>query len=559
MAHDYVLHGDFVQFTGFARCKACQAKDLKCALQQSDEGCMACAGANRVCIFTRTVEISAVKPTLAWETLLHGGRKQEVVAMQTPVSSIATSTTAFYPGIECSQPRQARMSELTNEPASVAEDDKEKILIRGDARNATPPETYRSGIDPTDRNRLADIPSLADQERQRELALSKAHVKRWLDEGLSDSLEFDPERTWMGSVDAMDIVSGPDTQSEPMRRTQSPSDIAFPNTGGGVSNKQSPTLEAHPWLESLQIPSLDNTVSQPATSNQAIWRFARRADSIETASHLAIEGDSSGMVDERHLGLLVRSLTFADRGKVLEQLQDSSRLERGDNSRAALWGLANSGYPQIRPYVINHASQRHENASKDSVPEPTSSFASRAPSFSGSTRVINPNAQEEQCEERSTQPVSERGKALGKDNIGHVKELDSDTEATASEPTRFVSINSLPPRPPKMRMKVDINNEIREFKPLYTGLLGYDEFKTDILRPYPRILGFLLERLTQEQSRRYEKLSQLKDNHARMRQQSNCPAGIHCLDQDNYSQWAEIALNLTIMNVPQSPNNWTPL
>lgn len=555
MAQDYVLHGDFVQFTGFARCRACQVKDLKCALQQSDEGCMACAGANRVCIFTRTVEISAVKPIRAWETLLHGGRKQEVVAMQTPAPSIATSTTPFHAGIECWQPRQAKMSEPTNAPTSVAEDDEEDISIRPDARNPTPPETSRSGIDPTDRNQLADIPSLADQERQRILALSNAHVKRWLDEGLSDSIEYDPERAWIGSVDAKDMSSGPDTQSEPLRRTQSPSDIAFPNTGGGVSNNQSPTLEAHPWLESLRIPSLDNTVSQPATSNQAMWRFARRANSIETASRLAIEGDLSGVVDERHLGLLVRNLSFVGREKILDQLQGSSRFEKGDNPKGALWGLANSGSSQVRPYVINHTSQRHEKADNDSMLEPSSPYFSRATSLGGSTRKINPNAQKEQLEERPQQPVVERGKAPREINMGHVKVLEKETEANASELTQFVSINPLPQSSPRTKR---IDELARSGFP-DTGPPGYEELKNEILRPYPRILGFLLERLTQEQVRRYEKLSQLKDNHARMRQQANCPSRTHCLDQETYSRWVETALNPTTTNVPHSPNHWTSL
>lgn len=555
MAQDYVLHGDFVQFTGFARCKACQAKDLKCALQQSDEGCMACAGANRVCIFTRNVEISAVKPILAWETLLHGGRQQEVVVMQTPAPSTATSTTPFHAGIENWQPRQAKMSEPTNEPTSVAEDDEEDISVKPDARNATPPETSRSGIDPMNRIQLADTPSLADQERQRELALSNAHVTRWLDEGLSDSMEYDPQRAWMGSVDAIDMGSGPDSKSEPMRRTQSPSDIAFPNTAGGVSNKQSPTLEAHPWLESLQIPSLDNTVSQPATSNQAMWRFAQRANDIETASRFATEADSRGVVDEQHLGLLVRSLTFVGRGKILEQLQGSSRFEKGDNSRASLWGLANSGSSQVRPYVINHTSQGHGKAGKDSVLESSGSITSQAASLGGSSREINPNTRTEPIEKRSKQRVIERGQALREDNIGHVKELGMEIEATALEPTQLVSIKPLPQSSPRTKRSM----EIGESNSLHMGLLGYDEFKNEILRPYPRILGFLLERLTQEQVRRYEKLSQLKDNHARMRQQANCPSGIHCLDQDKYSQWVETALNLTTTNVPQSPNHWTPL
>jgi len=406
-----------------------------------------------------------------------------------------------------------------------------------------------------DRNQLADVPSLADQERQRELALSNAHVRRWLDEGLSDSMGYDPQRAWVGSVDAVDMGSGPDTQSEPMRRTQSPSDIAFPNTGGGNSNKQSPTLEAHPWLESLQIPSVENTVSQPTTSNQAIWRFARRANSIETASRLAIEGDSSGMVDEWHLGLLVRSLTIRGREKILEQLQGSSRFEKGDNTRASLWGLANSGSSQVLPHVINHTSSRHERAGNDSLLKSSGPFASQAASLSGPSRKIISKAQKEQFEERSKQPMIAIGNPLGQIEVGHVKEPKIEAEAPAPESSQLVTLGSLPQSSPRIKRI----NDIADSESLDTGPLGYDEFKNEILRPYPRILGFLLERLTQEQARRYEKLSQLKNNHARMREEAKCPSGPHCLDQETYSQWAEIALNPTTTNVPHSPNHWTPL
>jgi len=558
MAQDYVLHGDFVQFTGSARCKACQAKDLKCALQQSDEGCMACAGANQDCNFTRIVEITAVKPNLAWETLLHGGRKQEVVTMQTPAPSIVTSTTPFQAGTGYWQPRQGKMSEPTNKPASEAENDEEEILIRPDARNATPPETSRSGINPTDRNQLGDIPNLADQERQRELALSNAHVKSWLDEGLSDSMEHDPQRASMSSpkpFEGKEIGSESESQSESMRHPQSPSDIAFPNTGGGVLKEQSPTLKAHPWLESLRIPSLDNSVSQPATANEAMWWFAERANSIETASRSAVEGESSAVVDERHLGLLIKNLTLVGRQKILGQLQGSSRFENVDNTRAALWGLANSGSPQIRPYVISHTPQRHEKAGNDSVLEPSGSFTRQATSPSGSAREINPDAQKEQYEERPKDSEIEREKAPREDNMGHAKKRQRHEEATASVTTRLISVASLPQNSPGTKR----NDEFVDSGIPDTSLPGYDKFKHEILRPYPRIMIFLLERLTQEQVRRYEKLRQLKDNHARMRQQAKCPSGTHCLDQDTYSRWVETALNPTMTNISQSPNHWTPL
>ena len=66
---EVIIHGDFGRFLGAARCEACQARSLKCALQESDEGCMACAGAGRDCVFARTVTVTGPKAIFSWGSL----------------------------------------------------------------------------------------------------------------------------------------------------------------------------------------------------------------------------------------------------------------------------------------------------------------------------------------------------------------------------------------------------------------------------------------------------------------------------------------------------------
>ena len=81
--------------------------------------------------------------------------------------------------------------------------------------------------------------------------------------------------------------------------------------------------------------------------------------------------------------------------------------------------------------------------------------------------------------------------------------------------------------------------------PTMSGL-GRDDYRHEILSANPRIPEYLLERMTQEQLRRHDRLNQLIGNHSRLRQSGRCPSGSHCCDPKDYFRWFETAHTSTM-------------
>ncbi|KAL8873004.1 MAG: hypothetical protein Q9174_001464 [Haloplaca sp. 1 TL-2023] len=150
-----VIQGDFVQFLGAARCHACQATELKCALQQSDHGCMACAGARRDCTFSRAVWTSGPKANFDWPTLL--GREAPAIG-NAPNTSANLATLA--------PERASHDRHVVPHPQlhpNAPPPGQGKLL----ARKSTAPDLdeirMRNGVDPSRRDRLGEVSSLADR------------------------------------------------------------------------------------------------------------------------------------------------------------------------------------------------------------------------------------------------------------------------------------------------------------------------------------------------------------------------------------------------------------
>ncbi|KAL8690099.1 MAG: hypothetical protein Q9218_004385 [Villophora microphyllina] len=165
MAEEIVIHGDFVQFHGIARCHACQVTNLKCALQESDAGCMSCAGASRQCIFTRTVPVSGPKSTFRWFTLLNKDPGQGL--MQPPYNGPTISASAFPD--RPAHARQVPISESINGLPPINPASARKFLARSNSSPETEESRSRSGLDPTQRDRLEGPISLLGQTRSRDL------------------------------------------------------------------------------------------------------------------------------------------------------------------------------------------------------------------------------------------------------------------------------------------------------------------------------------------------------------------------------------------------------
>ena len=562
MAHDFVLHGDYVHFNGLARCEACQAQNLKCALQQSDEGCMACAGANRQCIFSRSVVVSGPKYTFNWSTLLNGDRGH----LKTRVPSVAVAATTPFGRGMLNKSRQSQKASPIDEPSSVPTEHKRNISEKVYARSASPPETEelrsRSGIDPTNRGQLGEILSLAEQAWKHELAQKNSHVEHWLEGASSMSTEGDnpqvppsfktqtalgPSQVTERAQDYSGISDpgvriaensdvddkGPATrsESEDIRRPKSPSDILFPKSSGGGLRNQSPALEAYPWVEPLRFPSAENTISQPATSNEAMWRFARLAANIETASRFAIEGDSSsGLLDERELRFLTRNT------QILSQLANDPRNLTPSTAQKPTANFDEGLLEKAPTGQILATSQRREEAN-NSPP--------RLQDYNQSQKALSPSHRPESAHTIAT------SHSVASLESSHRKPK-SDTQASLLSGGKSSSVESYGLLQPSRRgMGPDHSS------PTITEV-AHDACKTAILDSNPRIPVYLLERLTQEQVRRYEKLGQLKSAHSRLRQQGKCPSGSHCLDEKEYSRRLESTMTIpTPVQITYPPDEST--
>lgn len=563
MAQDFVLHGDFVQFTGNARCKACQGKDLKCALQHSDEGCMACAGAGRDCIFSRYLEISGPKARFDWLALLHAARGQEIIPLRTPATSIATPATTPFLGeiIESRPPLQAiaprPRNEIVSVPmASVQNANPERIRARSDSSPEV--EGLRRGIHPRNRIESAEIPTIAEQERERDHAKRNALVTHWLDAISLESPEEDQSQAppdsespstlrWSHPLDprhirpdnheagppdvdhseAMDSESKMRVGSENPQPPRSPSDMFLPRSSRGPVTNQSPNLEAFPWIEPLRLPSLENTIAQPGTSNQAMFRFERRAHDMDTASHLANESDSSGPRDERISAFLRQNSRAVPRPSHDIPKKEPSATEKGqmtvertssENALAdRILAISQGGdeAENLLPKLQNPDSS--SNIMSHSAPTTAIVTSKRIPSLRSSLAEIDnkpfPNPLS------ATKPIIPR----------HLEQRDA--------PRPAMNFDRVPP---------------------LTTELGRVACRNDIVSFNPRMPEYLLERMTQEQLRRHERLTQLKSNHAKMRQQGRCPSGSHCFDPKDYSRWFEAAQHATLSGLKTVGSKYLP-
>ncbi|KAL8822811.1 MAG: hypothetical protein Q9191_006460 [Dirinaria sp. TL-2023a] len=273
MAHDIIIHGDFVQFNGTARCAACQAKDLKCALQQSDEGCMACAGASRECIFSRYVVVSGPKANFDWSILLNRGRGPPAVPLMTPAPSEATAATSpFSRGFDrARQIQENTMGRAMAQHSPVLLKDRPNTTQRVLTRSLSPPETEesrsRTGVDPMNRNQLGEISSLAEQT-------AWGHKDRWLPTPQrSENMNGSLVRTWTSRFPSQQL--GTMQQTAPMHK------VAHPKF-----SYEKPERDAHAGLlpernlNSMRNyhpvqPSRDGNFSGPSSANTTLVNTAK--------------------------------------------------------------------------------------------------------------------------------------------------------------------------------------------------------------------------------------------------------------------------------------------
>ena len=524
MAEDVIIHGAFVQFNGDARCKACQAKDLKCALQQSDEGCMACAGANGECIFSRTITVSGPKSRFDWDTLLHRDRKQQVM-LQTPTPSVAVlpspATDTSFHGVgflngasqNHSPARPSHVQSAKRHRLSFPK--KQPIMLPQLNQNTfSPPETeyshLRTGIDPIGRQPLShiEISSLEEQAQQRQLAMNNARIEQWVVE--ADIRPLSPERSELsrGSKTELDDVPEPGTAIEASDiadsdgrkyppqtiaeaghdRVQNPSATYAQPNGGSIQIRR-PTFDAYPWRDGPRIKSANGTISQPDTANAAMMQFMELAarNAPASASETCGDDDDSGIISQDDPVSVPRLRAKPLPEKALNTAKIPIEIDnRPISNKPPLKSRATASPRQIRSAIPPQ--NRRSEIMFSQIP------------------VMNSAA--------TTNPISVMKPSV--DTQGTFRTIlqqkdDKDVD-TASKPEKQEAMPS----------------------PEIDGADPYDTFESEIRTQNPRLPSFLLKRLAQEQSRRYKRLISFKVDHLRSVQRDGCPSGALCLKGKEY-------------------------
>ena len=509
-AEDIMIHGDFVQFNGSARCEGCQAKDLKCALQKCDDVCMACAGASKDCIFSRVVIVSRPKSQFQWEDLLKKSDKSAPIAMQTPApSSITATTTPIVENLPNGQPTISHMAksndvQVQHKPRQDAEGASQRRPIRLSTPSDTEESHSRSGIDPTRRKHLGEVLNFADQEWEHKLAQNSVRVHDWLIRasfGPGHLAEGDHKESPShlagggGGGNGADDESLESEEASEINGMDSPP--AAPSTLIGTKNvADTRDMMAHPWIDDLRISSGEGKSSQPSTSNEAMVRYNQRAIDAETASRCSTFGerDESGFIEQDTLDYVVhakQSPRLAKRPTFPTMTRPPDPPSNSNSTLLSKQPVGRTSAHSTLDRIISPSPWKSQNQSKD--------LYSQIPIMRAQTKI---------------EPMPNIPLSGMQQRYHHISPKSRST--TARNPSKAKS--ETPARPV-----------------LAGDLADYDyPFEDEIKGDCPQIADYLLKRMSQEQSRRFKRLISFKIEHLKAVQHGRCPSGLLCLKDQNY-------------------------
>ena len=351
--------------------------------------------------------------------------------------------------------------------------------------------------------------------------------------------------------------------------------------------------DAYPWIDPIYFPSQQGTVGQPETSNTAMMRFAKRAKDIETASRAATWGTNCRRLSDGDLqrvfgngGLFSRLSISKDKEK--DKDKDEWRQFKETVEQAALKLLPkrnNSSARRKQSEPIKPTprdSPSSDGARKDSLHKRKESLQSlherkesltasfkRMPSVNKRPKSPRINTSTSGLVASVTNiatlgangPVSPTGthSPTGKwGALKHARErLSRHSSHDPAEPSLtelwtqqggppLPTLSSAPkekdaPGPPSLPLAEDdeetdeVTNDravSMSFEPRHDMIIPtFDGFKMNVRDVNPRLPVWLVERLGQEQLRRYKKLVEFKVKHIQARQLDNCSSGSHCADK----------------------------
>lgn len=334
--------------------------------------------------------------------------------------------------------------------------------------------------------------------------------------------------------------------AEVVRRTGDMDNPYFPVTTEPASSLGS---MIRPWADALHhpLPSSSSHRYQPPTSNAAMMRFRLRAKDMETASLAATLGSrhsrrmsESDMGSIRHVPGVVKAIEDgskkskerARRPSFINSIRKTpSNLLKRKNSVPVPQPTLDSGSDKAKDTGSMEKPRRIGSWGRPKSPRIDTSFSSSSkdlgpPSASNLSATSGPWYQGAKNAIKRTRSKSDLGKSFGLAELmtqhggPPMPMLASplgDTEATRPSP--------LPSPGPE--------DDEEELEPVTMDLAvrsdpiipTYEGFKTHARQLNPRLVDYMVERITHEQMRRYKRLLEFKVKHLNAVKNRNCASG----------------------------------
>ncbi|PVH99494.1 hypothetical protein DM02DRAFT_629319 [Periconia macrospinosa] len=315
---------------------------------------------------------------------------------------------------------------------------------------------------------------------------------------------------------------------------------AFPAFDGGLLG-----AVVRPWIDVATQPAPSSTRYQPPTSNAAMMRFRKRAKDVESASLAATVG--SRRLSESDLGSIraapgVIKVIEPDLKKQKERQRRPSFLENMLTKRAPANLLKRKGsipVPQASEPTVDRAKEaplekpkRMGSWGRPKSPKVDTNVAHQGRDLGppSSTGLSATNNKWYQGITR-VRSKSELGKAAGLAELmtrhggppmPMLASPMADTEATKPSPRPSQGGGEDDEDEAQEAVTMDLAVRSDPIIPTYEG------FKTHARQLNPRLTEYMVERITQEQMRRYKRLLEFKVKHLNAVKNRNCPSAKFC-------------------------------
>lgn len=313
--------------------------------------------------------------------------------------------------------------------------------------------------------------------------------------------------------------------------------------------EQGPVVGANvrPWVDVPSQPSASSTRYQPQTSNAAMMRFRLRAKNVETASLAATVG--SRRLSESDLGSIraapgVIKVIEPDPKKHKERQRRPSFLENILPIRAPSNLLKRKGsIPVPQPEAekakepVMEKPKRMGSWGRPKSPRLDTSVANHGrdigpPSSTGLSATSGTWYQGAKAAIKRSRSRSDLGKSPGLAEL--MTQHGGPPMPMLASPLAETEATKLSPQPSpagddddddaQEAVTMDLKVRSDPIIPTYEG------FKTHARQLNPRLTDYMVERITQEQMRRYKRLLEFRVKHLNAVKNRNCASGKFCTD-----------------------------